>query len=62
MKTKAEFDYRVMGVKLGYFLSLTQEPKHPIVTWTLDYDRSSDLGTECVYCFGWWLCITSRTT
>jgi hypothetical protein len=42
VKTAAEFNVRVLGLKFGYYLLLTFEPKYNTVTWTLDYRYNSD--------------------
>ena len=41
-KTAAKFDISVLGMKFGYFLDLTHEPKYNTLTWTLDYRYNSD--------------------
>ena len=41
-KTNAKFDISVLGMKFGYFLALTHEPKYNTLTWTLDYRYNSD--------------------
>lgn len=41
-KTAAKFDVSVVGVRFGYFLKLTKEPKYDTFTWTLDYRYASD--------------------
>lgn len=46
-KTGAEFQVGVMGVKFGYYLMLTHEPKYNTLTWTLDYKYNSDFDDNC---------------
>lgn len=41
-RTGAKFDVGVMGMRFGYFLLLTHEPKYNTLTWTLDYKYNSD--------------------
>jgi len=41
-KTGAEFQVGVFGLKFGYYLLLTHEPKYQTLTWTLDYKYNSD--------------------
>lgn len=40
----AKFDIGVLGMRFGYFLMLTHEPKYNTLTWTLDYRYNSDFG------------------
>ena len=40
VKTGAKFDIGVMGMRFGYFLMLTYEPKFETFTWTLDYTKN----------------------
>ena len=39
----------LMGVKLEYYITHTHEPSTSTVTWTLDYDRTSDLDDSVGY-------------
>jgi hypothetical protein len=41
-KTFAKFDVGAVGMRFGYFLHLTFEPKWNTLTWTLDYRYNSD--------------------
>lgn len=41
-KTFAKFDVGALGMRFGYFLALTFEPKVNTLTWTLDYRYNSD--------------------
>lgn len=43
-QTGAEFKVGMFGIRLGYYLLLTHEPKYNTLTWTLDYKYSSDFG------------------
>ena len=40
VKTGAKFDIGVLGMRFGYFLMLTFEPKYNTFTWTLDYTKN----------------------
>lgn len=41
-KTGAKFDVGLLGMRFGYYLMLTHEPKYNTLTWTLDYRSNSD--------------------
>lgn len=43
-KTYAKFDVGALGMRFGYYLLLTYEPKYSTLTWTLDYRYNSDFG------------------
>lgn len=47
--THCKFTVSVLGFKISYFLVLTYHPSTRVTTWTLDYDRLSDLGTVVSY-------------
>eukprot|EP01041_Mallomonas_annulata_P005185 gene5185-10369_t len=38
----AKFNVGVVGMRFGYFLKLTHEPKYMTFTWTLDFKHTSD--------------------
>ena len=41
-QTRAEFRVGALGLRFGYYLLLTHEPKYKTLTWTLDYKFNSD--------------------
>lgn len=48
--TGAEFSVGVSLMTFGYYLRLTFEPRYYTLTWTLDYQYSSDFG-EFIFLF-----------
>lgn len=48
-KTYAKFDVGALGMRFGYFLLLTFEPKVNTLTWTLDYRYNSDFGARSLF-------------
>lgn len=56
-KTGAEFSVGVLGMRFGYYLLLTHEPKFNTLTWTLDYKYNSDFDDNV----GHWQVMTHPT-
>ena len=47
MELKTRFVLSMLGIKLEYFIRHLYRPSINTITWTLDYDRASDLGEWC---------------